>query len=517
MSEFQGKLDPRPQLRPVADSLSEAYAKLQQAERLRQQREFQRAQAICESLLQQHSDYADALHTLGLIFADQELNEDALDYLIRALMQNPRSWKTLTALGGVYLRLGAIEMAALTLEQARSLQPQDASVLLMLGDIYREQREYENARNAYLQAIKLQPSLVPAAIGLGWTYENLGNVGEAAAVFEGLINRGMRLIEPLRALAALPPSVVSVDLLAQLDRVLKDPQEDQRQFENSRAFVRAVALDRAGRHAEAWQEMVQANRSVFAPVQGQITRAAESRLANLAALRGYSAASPPISSANLPISLFILGPSRSGKTAMEQLVATLPGVTRGYENPIVETVMRRTFQIASLPGGGSLATLPPALHHLCREIYFQELVRRVGSTSVFTNTLASRISDAALLTSVIPNARFIFLKRDLEDNLLRIYMRQYTKGNAYAYDLKTARDYILWYRDMSNLMVDKFPNVVRIIAYEEMVTDPAAARATAAELCGLPASDAPLPAISSDIGCAAPYHRFIAAALSGKV
>jgi hypothetical protein len=95
-------------------------------------------------------------------------------------------------------------------------------------------------------------------------------------------------------------------------------------------------------------------------------------------------------------------------------------------------------------------------------------------------------------------------------------MRQYTRGNAYAYDLKTARDYILWYREMVELMAAKFPNIVRIIAYEDMVADPAAVRATAAELCGLPASNAPLPAIGSDIGCSIPYQRAIAAAFNDQ-
>lgn len=517
MSEFQGNTNSRPRQEAVADLLQEAHAKLQQAERLRQQGQYQQARAICESLLEQHPDYADVLHTFGLIFADQELHEDALDHLIRALMQNPRNWKTLTALGGVYLRLGAIELAAQTLEQAHSLQPQDASVMLMLGDSYREQREYENARDAYLQATKLQPSLVAAAIGLGWTYENLGNVQEAAAVFEGLIHRGMRLIEPLRALAALPPAAVGIDLLAQVDKAVKDPREDQRQFENSRSFVRAAALDRAGRHAEAWQELVRANRAVFAPVQGQVRRAAEWRLASLAALRMDPVGAPPASSANVPISLFILGPSRSGKTSMEALVATLPGVKRGYENPIVERALRRTFQTAGLPGGGSLATLPPALYHLCRDIYCEELAKRIGSATVFTNTLASRIADAAHLTRVIPNVRFIFLKRDLDDILLRLYMRQYTKGNAYAYDLKAARDYVLWYREMIDLMAKKLPETARIIDYEDMVRDPAAVRATAAALCGLPTTDKPPPKPAGDIGCAAPYRQLIAAALSARL
>src|SRR5262249_33090695 len=155
----------------------------------------------------------------------------------------------------VYLRLGAVDLAMSTLEPAKSIKPRDPSVLLAAGDIYRELREYELARDAYDKALAAEPSFAAAAIGLGWCYQNLGADHEAAAVFEGLINGGMRLLEPLRGLANLPPAVVTVDLLAALDRVVRDPGEDKLDFENSIPFLRAAALDRAGRHAEAWNEL----------------------------------------------------------------------------------------------------------------------------------------------------------------------------------------------------------------------------------------------------------------------
>src|SRR5262249_17529110 len=163
--------------------------------------------------------------------------------LVRAVMLNPHSWISLTALSGVYLRLGAVESALSTLEQAKSIEPRDPSVLLTAGDVYRELREYELARDAYNKALAAEPGFAAAASGLGGCYQNLGADREATAVFEGLINRGMRLLEPLRGLANLPPVLVSVDLLAALDRVVRDPSEDKLDFENSIPFLRAAALD----------------------------------------------------------------------------------------------------------------------------------------------------------------------------------------------------------------------------------------------------------------------------------
>lgn len=510
ISEFQRETSSvRPEGPATSPSLQESFVQLQQAEGLRQQGRLEQAQAICESLVQGHPDYAGALHTLGLVLADRENHRDALGYLVRAAMLNPRSWTTLTALSGVYLRLGAIEMAVQAIEQARSIEPQDASVLLMLGDILREERKYAQARDAYRQALAIAHDLVPAALGLGWCCADLGEFSEAAEVFEGLVRSGLRWIEPLRALATFPAAFVRIDLLAQLDKVLRDPSESEAEFESSVAFIRSAALDRAGRYAEAWEHAERANRGVFPAVQRSLENLSERRRASLATLRESSGIAGARGSEG-PVSLFILGPSRSGKTLMERLVSRLDGVERGFENPIVENTVRRTFQASGLPPDGQLGHLPPQAYPLCREIYREELARRAGSATVFTNTHSGCIFEPACIVSVFENVRFILMKRNLDDNLLRVFLRKYRAGNPYAYDLKAARDHILWYHQMIDLMVEKFPRIVRVIRYEDMITDPATASLTTAELCGLLVSERPAGTVTGDLECAVPYRHFMA-------
>jgi Sulfotransferase family len=148
-------------------------------------------------------------------------------------------------------------------------------------------------------------------------------------------------------------------------------------------------------------------------------------------------------------------------------------------------------------------------------IYLEELAQRVGSARVFTNTNGELTYEAQLLASIFPNVRFIFLKRNLEDNIWRMYQRTYRAGFAYSYDLKAARDYVAWYHQMIDLMAKKLPDIVRIINYEDMIANPAAAVRVAADLCGLPKTESLLPAIGDDRGCAEPYHNFIWAELTG--
>jgi tetratricopeptide (TPR) repeat protein len=494
--------------------LQDTHRRLCEADELRQHRKFDHAQKICESLIREHPGYMAAHHTLGLVHAAKRNFDRAFDHLSRAVMLNPRSWMTLTALASVCLELRASDMAAVVLEQARAIKPRDANVLVMLGETYIQEREFERAKEAFREVVTLEDDVYAAIMGLGFAYEQLGQNAKAVELYESLLKRGMSTLEVLLALISMPSSFVHIDLLAELDKSPRN-QTSEREFEECAAFIRARALDKAGHHAEAWQHLVPVNRAIFRAMQENLRYWSQVQNAALAALQGnpIKAVGCDLDSRQ-PISLFILGPSRSGKSTMEQLVATLDGVKRGYENPSVEKAIRRTFQSASLLTSDHIGLLPPQLYPQCRDFYLKELAQRVGSARVFTNTSPSLIYEAQLMASVFPNVRFIFLRRNLEDTILRMYQQRYRTDNAYSYNLKTARDHVVWYHEMIDLMATKLPDIVRVIDYEDMIANPTAAVDVAADLCGLTKTDGPLPEVGDDRGCAEPYHDFIRAELT---
>ncbi len=495
--------------------LIEARNKLAEAERLRQGRELGRAQRICEEVIERHPDYVSALHTLGLVFADKRHYQRALTSLVQAVMLNPKDWKTLTALSGVYLRLGAGVMAARTLEQAAQLKPEDTNILITLGEIYREEREYEASAVAFRRASALDRSLHAAKMGLGLSCTHLGQLTEAAAAFEELVEDGSRKVKLLYSLSQLPAQLVNADVLSLLDEVVPDAHEGKNDLDSALAFTRAAALDKAGRHPEACEYLVAANRRPFLKNQDGYARVVKMQEMFLTGARKYAVMvkSPDANEPGQPLSLFILGPSRSGKTTTERLVSVLEGVKRGYENPIIENAVRRTFQTAGLPTRDRIIELPPDLNALYLDFYLEELEERAGSAKVFTNTLPGQIHGVLRLATLLPKVRFLFVKRDLNDICLRIYMKMYRTGNAYAYDIGNIREYVTWYYEMIDVLAEKLPHLTTVIQYEDMVADPAAVLRVAAELCGLAAPDGPVPELGDDRGCAAPYQAMMADAL----
>jgi len=494
-----------------AQTFMEARRKLEEAEQLRQARKLDKAQRICEALLKEHDDYTGAMHTLGLIYADKHNYNQALIYLTRASMLNPDDYATLTALSGVYLRLQAPILAARTLEQARALKPDDANILATLGEIYREDREYEAAAQAYRQAIALDNTLFAADMGLGLVCDDMGELEEAAACFIKLLKRGARSIKVIHGLTQLPASFFNSGLLNLIDKAKPDPGEDKASFESALLFTRAPALDKAGRHEEAWHDLLKANAAEHEKLgrKRQEGRAFENML-----LDGVRKTPIPTKIEPAPDgetqSLFILGPSRSGKTTVERLLAACDGVKRGYENPIVEHSVGQTFRQAGLPTRVNLIELPPVLDDAWRKLYLADITRRAPDARVFTNTLPGHIHSALRLAVTQPSARFIFVKRNPDDLALRIFMKKYRSTHSYAYDLKEIRDYITWYHAMIDALAERLPETSRVITYEAMIEDPSHLFEAASALCGISQPAGPLPQIGDDRGCAQPYKSLMA-------
>lgn len=490
----------------------EAAKTLLSADELRLAGKLDKARRACAGLLSQFPAYPAAHHTMGLILADMQNHQQALAHLNQSLMYDPDNWKTLTALSGVYLKLGASVMAARTLERASALNPGDAGILVTLGEILRDNREYERASQVFRDAAAAEPHLAPARVGLGLCLIELGELEEAASVYTDLVADGDTSITTLNALSELPPDLVDLELLALIDAASPAKGMSPAFFAAAQAFTRAAALERKGRYREAWEELLKANAPLAedASERWRKRQAERDTIVSGAASSKVRLAGGSIDESH-PVSLFILGASRTGKTTAERLIGAHDAVRRGYENPIIGNTVKRTCSDAGLLPKERAIELPPPLDAAWRGTYLKAASSRADGARVFTNTNPGLIEDALRIGSVIPNARFIVMKRDHEDTAFRIFAKKYRSGNDYAYELATIREHVEWYDEMADILARKGPDTVRIVQYEDMVTDPLSVARIAWELCELPAHEGPLPATGDDRGCSAPFAEWMKA------
>lgn len=490
-----------------ANSLPEIRNSLMEAERLRLAGKLDTAQTICTKLISQYPDYVAALHTLGLIFSDRGQPKEAVEYLVRAAMYAPSNWSILTALGGAYLSVGATEMAEFTLERAKAINPNEATIYATLGELHREQQDYEMAVQAFQKACELDPRLSAARSGLGLTLIHLGRFSEAAKALEMSISEGPPNLNALFALTSLPSNLVDLGFIATAIGALKPTSMPKQDAKIS--FIRAAALNQRQSYAEAWPEFINANRIMFRETEAAWKRQQEHDLDFLQRIKSSPVVPPPGSNIQPedPMPLFFLGPPRSGKTTAELLVSTINGVKRGFESLIVEKAVRHSFQGAALPPNEQLTELPSGLENAFRTQFLEQLRRSSKGYNVFTITHPARLLDAKRLATILPSAKFVMVKRDLDDVAVRIFMKMFSKGHPYAYSIHSIKEYVHWYYSVMETLSEKLPDRTRLVSYEELIAAPKKLRGELAEFCGLRQTDFPIPVLGNDIGCAKLYPQ----------
>jgi len=487
-----------------------AHRELSEAQSARKSGNPKRAITLYKRLLAKYPDYVGALHELGIAQMAVRDYRGALDSFIRATMLHPDDWTTLASLAQCYVQLNALEMAARTLEQARAINNNDAEIHFTLGAIYERQREYEAAETALRQALAKNPDHAMAANLRGTCLVHLGELEEAAKAFHQSHASDPARIGPIAASAQLPSGISLIDVDAAMPGVTPDQRLKANEHQATAAFAAASLFHKQAKHKEAWGQLMRANRLVRKQLDGKVQRRKIFRK-QISALRDKTTAAIDSDMVNpdLPDSLFILGVSRSGKTTLERAVGGMPGVKRGYENPIVELAVNRTSQKAGLLTIGSLLELPVELGKHFTSEYVKEIKRRAGNVRVFTNTHPGRIADAGLLAQRVPNAKFVFVVRNREDTALRILMKQYQDGtNAYAYDVKEVFDEIDWYHQMISDWHERLPEISAIIEYDKFAGDPSTISQAVEKLCKLEPTTESAISIPDDRGCAQPYHGF---------
>jgi Flp pilus assembly protein TadD len=115
--------------------------------------------AYIKKVLDLNPDNPDAQNFLGYTYAEQGINLDEAERLIRAALKaKPNSGFIIDSLGWVYFKKGQYEKAVVELERAYHLMPQDGTVAEHLADTYMRLKRLPEALRLYRRATELENS-----------------------------------------------------------------------------------------------------------------------------------------------------------------------------------------------------------------------------------------------------------------------------------------------------------------------------------------------------------------------
>lgn len=501
--------------------LRQLHGDLQKASTLMAQNKLEAAEKILTQLVNRESNYFGAWFLLGVIAYTKKQWMPAATYFSRAAMLNPQDEPTQLNLGRTYIEIEAYALAEQTLRGVIARQPDSADAYRALAKSLYEDKDYVAAVEALEKARVLDPNNVEALHALASAHSELGNLAAAQECYEEALKRAVA--DPKKAgnipaivgqLLGLP---VVQDLKALKRHVLQQKKKLQgRNTDSADAlkFAEARLLEKEQDFEGAWQVLQAANESMWAKQLGEsgtYTNRLEKSVHYAGTFTAEDLRAQP-QKVKGPVPLFIVGASRSGKTSFERLIGTSQNVQKGYETKMVEHAITRTALQAGLPKLSDFWYLPENVDTAFASVFGEALADKAQAASVFTITYPGSIHHAGRIARTIPNAKFVFMTRNREDQALRCFQKHYRRGNTYSYEWSTCVEFLETYDNLAAIWADKLgPRALRL-SYEDLVENPEAAVQAAADLVGVAFDTTQLPPTGDDRACAAPYASQIAAA-----
>ncbi len=181
--------------------------------------------------------------------------------------------------------------------------------------------------------------------------------------------------------------------------------------------------------------------------------------------------------------VFVLGAPRSGTTLVEQILTTAAGVTASGEHMLM--------RVASLP----LASMEPPdmarADQLARrdwqqmaQAYLNGVGRRFKADRRFTDKSLLNHNYAGLAAILLPEARFVWLRRDPRDVAWSCF-RSRISGNQWAQRLQDCIAYLGGLDALCQHWLDVLGDRISVLDYETLVTEPDASTAALFAHAGL--------------------------------
>ena len=139
------------------------------------------AEAAYREILAVDPENIDALHFSGVIAYQRGENEQAAEWISRALARNASNAPAHNNLGNVLVRQGKLEEAIACYRKALALQPDYVDAHINLGAAFRARGELDEAVACYQRALSLAPDIPTIHSNLGNLLSDRGKPEEAIA------------------------------------------------------------------------------------------------------------------------------------------------------------------------------------------------------------------------------------------------------------------------------------------------------------------------------------------------
>ncbi|MBC7657604.1 MAG: sulfotransferase [Frankiaceae bacterium] len=292
------------------------------------------------------------------------------------------------------------------------------------------------------------------------------------------------------ALSKLPAGAQSrADIDAARSTLLRTT--DATQDEAFLRFALFNQLDRAGEHAQAWDQLMLGCRAKRALLRYQPAQSA--RLFDTLEKTFPLALAPANASAEAtgPVPIFIVGMHRSGTTLLERMLGNHSQVSEGGE--LYDLPAQLRLAVGRHFGGPLDVAVVERAETLdwtaIGSGYLDQVAWRADGRAYLIDKLPSNFVNIGCIRHALPRAKVIHMQRGAMDTCFSNLKELFSNACAYSYDSDELADYYAGYHSLMQHWRKAAPGFVLDVSYEDLARDPQAECRRILDFCGLPWED----------------------------
>ena len=403
--------------------------------------------------------YASAQNNLGIALQELGRLDEAEASLRQAIALKSDYAEAHSNLGNTLQKLGRLDEAEASLRRAIAQKPDNAEAHYNLGNTLKELGRLEEAQASYKQAITLKSDYAEAHNNLGVALKELGRLDEAEANYKLAIALKPDHAEASRNILKLPVGQLDPKTLELCERAFPTPgeaAEDQVTY----AFFQANLLKHRGLLDQSFSEFRKANKLKFETIKTEVALQSERYTHSFNRIKKWVPTVPFSGNQGLT-KLFILGPSRSGKSSLEHILCNSSQVKPLFERLIVGNLSNADVDKKNAP----VSLFDGIFFHSEDELLLQ-------GYKVVTTTSPDSVFYADYLLDKLPNTFFLVINRDTQDLSAEIFTSDYNTENYYSYDINAIANYLNIYNNICDLLHSKVPDRCITVNFDDIIGSP---------------------------------------------
>ena len=412
-----------------------------------------------QALTEQYPEAFIVWNILGAAYKGLGKTYEASQAFEKVTELNPTYADGFSNLGATLQDQGKLNEAIEACNKALALKPDYAEVYHNMGIALQNQGKLEEAIEACNKALALKPDYAEVYYNMGIAFQNQGKLEEAIVSYSKAFTIKPNYAKAARNLVKLPIGSIDEKTISELNKklsLISANIDDQSQ----KLFFKANLFSHKGKYDEAFKIFVDAN---YIQSEKNILSMKSAQNQYDAAIKRISRWSVNLQSEekNLVKKLFILGPSRSGKSTLEKLLIGSPNVCPMFENinlnviPEIKLSKEKTKKISMID-----------LFH-----YDENSLFKLGYNAL-TSTKPTSMFHIDYLIDNFSSAFCIFVKRNRVDIASEIFTKEYRKGNLYAYNHSYISKYLDSYEAIWEILKQKVPQLTLEISFEDILIKP---------------------------------------------